>query len=208
MKLLPREIDKLVIIQAGNLAQKRLARGLQLNYTEATALICTVLLEHVRDGVKSLTEIAALGSGLLGKRLVLPQTASMLDHVSLEATFPDGTKLITVHHPITSLEGDLAGCLYGSFLPVPNISQFPKLMPDLEPGEIILKNELVYLNEGRKRICLSVTNNGDRPIQVGSHYHFIESNASLCFDRQRMQHFLLRVLWLSLGYSSRYRRTI
>jgi urease gamma subunit len=107
MKLLPREIDKLVLIQAGNLAQKRLARGLQINHVEATALICTVMLEHVRDGKKSLTEIAYLGATLLGKRLVMAQVISTLDHVSLEATFPDGTKLITVHNPITSLNGDL-----------------------------------------------------------------------------------------------------
>jgi urease len=107
MKLLPREIDKLLLIQAGTLAQRRLARGVRLNYTEATALICTVLLEMVRDGNHSLTELAAIGAQLLGKRLVLPQTASMLDHVSLEATFPDGTKLITVHNPIASMDGNL-----------------------------------------------------------------------------------------------------
>jgi urease len=95
MKLLPRELDKLALIQAGNLAQRRLARGIQLNHVEATALICTVLLEHVRDGKLSLSEIQTLGANLLGKRLVLPQTWSTLDHVSLEATFPDGTKLIT-----------------------------------------------------------------------------------------------------------------
>ena len=110
MKLLPREIDKLLLIQAGNLAQRRLARGLQLNHVEATALLCTVMLEHVRDGKKSLTEIAYLGASLLGKRLVMAQVASTLDHVSLEATFPDGTKLITVHNPITSLNGDLKVC--------------------------------------------------------------------------------------------------
>jgi urease len=107
MKLLPREIDKLLLIQTGYLAQRRLARGIQLNHVEATALICTVLLEHVRDGKKSLPELAALGATLLGKRLVLPQTTATLDHVSLEATFPDGTKLITVHDPIASMDGDL-----------------------------------------------------------------------------------------------------
>lgn len=78
-----------------------------MNHVEATALICTVLLEHVRDGKKSLTEIAHLGTKLLGKRLVMAQAAETLDHVSLEATFPDGTKLITVHHPISSMNGDL-----------------------------------------------------------------------------------------------------
>jgi urease len=69
MKLLPREIDKLLLIQAGNLAQRRLARGVPLNHTEATALICTVLLEHVRDGQKSLTDLGSLGARILGKRL-------------------------------------------------------------------------------------------------------------------------------------------
>ncbi|KAJ3334857.1 hypothetical protein HDU91_002487, partial [Kappamyces sp. JEL0680] len=108
MKLLPREIDKLLLIQAGTLAQKRLARGLPLNHVEATALICTVMLEHVRDGKLSLAEISTLGAKLLGKRLVMPQTIATLDHVSLEATFPDGTKLITVHSPISSLDGDLS----------------------------------------------------------------------------------------------------
>jgi urease len=107
MKLLPREIDKLLLIQTGLLAQRRLARGVRLNYSEATALICTVLLEHCRDGLHSLTEIASIGSQLLGRRMVLPQCAATLDHVSLEATFPDGTRLITVHNPITSLDGDI-----------------------------------------------------------------------------------------------------
>jgi urease len=107
MKLLPREIDKLLLIQAGTLAQRRLARGIRLNHVEATALICTVLLEHCRDGIYSLTELATLGSQLLGKRLVMPQCAATLDHVSLEATFPDGTKLITVHNPIASMDGNV-----------------------------------------------------------------------------------------------------
>lgn len=184
MKLLPRELDKLIIIQVGILAQRRLARGLQLNHTEAVGLICTVLLEHVRDGVKSLTEICALGARLLGKRLVLPQTKATLDHVSVEGTFTDGTKLITVHNPITSINGDLEACLYGSFLPVPDISLFPAIQPELIPGEILTLPDAIILNKGRKRIRLTVTNNGDRPIQVGSHYNFIETNAALCFDRE------------------------
>lgn len=189
MKLLPREIDKLLIVQAGFLAQRRLARGILLNRVEATALICTVLLEHVRDGKLSLTEISQLGARLLGKRLVLPQVIKSLESVSLEANFPDGTKLITVHNPITLLDGNLAECLYGSFLPVPNISIFPVLTVGIEAGEMILASDPIIINKNRKQLRLSVTNNGDRPIQVGSHYHFIETNKKLAFDRKGMEIF-------------------
>ena len=183
MKLLPREIDKLVLSQAGSVAQKRLARGILLNQTEVTALIACVLLEHVRDGKLSLGDLQSLGKELIGKRMVMPQ-ARNLDHVSVEGTFPDGTKLITVHDPVCTLNGDLQKALYGSMLQVPDISIFPPVFDGVEPGQLVLKqNAMIVLNQGRKRIKLHVWNNGDRPIQVGSHYHFCETNFSLLFDR-------------------------
>jgi urease len=193
MKLLPRELDKLTLIAAGNLAQRRLARGILLNHTEAVALICTVLIEHVRDGNLSLSEIQTLGAQLLGKRLVLPQACFTLNEVSLEATFTDGTKLITVHNPLNSLNGNLKGCFYGSFYPIPNLDIFPELKPILNPGEIICKNEMIELNVGRDRVSLNITNSGDRPIQVGSHYHFIETNPKLSFDRGKSYGFRLDI---------------
>jgi urease len=186
MKLLPREIEKLLILEAGFLAQRRLARGLPLNYTEATALISAVLLEHVRDGKMSVPEIQEHGRKLLGLRTVLPEAVSMLDHVSLEGVFPDGTKLITVHNPICTEDGNLEYALYGSFLPVPDIKHFPPVPEQSTPGQIIVNESAgpIVLNAGRKRIEIMVTNNGDRPVQVGSHYHFIETNPKLQFNRR------------------------
>ena len=105
MHLSPREIDKLVLHQAGVLAQKRLARGLRLNYPEAVALIATQLLEFIRDG-KSVSELMDVGRQLLGTEDVIEGVASMIDEVQVEGTFPDGTKLVTVQHPIVSTHGD------------------------------------------------------------------------------------------------------
>src|SRR6266850_1112943 len=116
MHLTPREIDKLILHQAGFLAQKRLARGLRLNYVEAVALIATQLLELIRDG-RSVAELMDLGRRLLGREDVLDGVPEMIDEVQVEGTFPDGTKLVTVHHPIVAERGDRALALYGSFLP-------------------------------------------------------------------------------------------
>src|SRR5882757_777766 len=106
MHLSPREIDKLLLHNAGFLAQKRLARGLRLNYPESVALIATQVLEFIRDG-RSVAELMDLGRRLLGRRDVMPQVAEMLTEVQVEGTFPDGTKLVTIHHPIASDTGDL-----------------------------------------------------------------------------------------------------
>ena len=105
MHLTPREIDKLMLHQAGFLAQKRLARGLRLNYVEAMALIATQLMEFIRDG-RSVAELMDLGRRLLGRNNVLDGVAEMIDEVQIEGTFPDGTKLVTVHHPIVADKGD------------------------------------------------------------------------------------------------------
>src|SRR5918993_1516443 len=115
MHLTPREIDKLMLHQAGFLAQKRLARGVRLNYVEAVALIATQLLEFIRDG-RPVAEQMDLGRQLLGRADVLDGVADMIDEVQVEGTFPDGTKLVTVHHPVVAAQGDLSLALYGSFL--------------------------------------------------------------------------------------------
>src|ERR1700722_15328890 len=135
MHLAPRDIDKLLLHQAGNLAQKRLARGVRLNYPEAVALIATQLLEFIRDG-RSVAELMNLGRKFLGRNQVMPGVPSMVTEVQVEGTFPDGTKLVTVHHPIASEDGDLALALYGSFLPIPEISQNETIADadDFEPG--------------------------------------------------------------------------
>ena len=183
MHLSPREIDKLLLHNAGFLAQKRLARGVRLNHPESVALVATVVLEFIRDG-RSVAELMDLGRRLLGRRQVMAGVPEMVHEVQVEGTFPDGTKLVTVHHPFAALDGDLSLALYGSFLPVPHLARFgtPEA-PDPVPGAYDVPDGLLVLNEGRDAVELSVTNLGDRPVQVGSHYHFVETNAALRFDR-------------------------
>lgn len=100
MDLTPREKDKLLIFTAGLLAERRLARGLKLNAPEATALITCAILEGARDG-KTVAELMTLGTQILSVEQVMPGVADMIADIQVEATFPDGTKLVTVHQPIT-----------------------------------------------------------------------------------------------------------
>lgn len=185
MHLTPREIDKLLLHNAGFLAQKRLARGVRLNYPEAVALIATQLLEFIRDG-HSVSKLMDTGRRFLGRQQVMSGVPSMISDVQVEGTFPDGTKLVTVHHPIAAEHGDLQLALYGSFLPVPDLSLFASAIDENEePGICTTEEGEIELNVGRESTTLAVTNLGDRPIQVGSHYHFIETNPRLKFDRAK-----------------------
>jgi urease subunit gamma/beta len=199
MHLTPHELDKLTLHQAGFLAQKRLARGLRLNHPEAVALIATQILEFIRDG-RRVSELMDLGRQFLGRAEVLDGVPELVHEVQIEGTFPDGTKLVTVHNPIVAEHGNLELALYGSFLPVP-----VRLKPDAtavatavpagsvasgfsrteRPGEILCAPGDIVANEGRDTMRLPVTNTGDRPIQVGSHYHFFETNEGLKFDRDK-----------------------
>ena len=182
MHLSPREIDKLLLHNAGFLTQKRLARGLRLNYPESVALIATQLLEFIREG-KSVAELMDLGRRFLGRNQVLPGVPEMTAEVQVEGTFADGTKLVTVHHPIAGENGDLSLALHGSFLPIPPLASFRSLADEPEPGACEIKEGEIELNSGRETVSIAVTNLGDRPVQVGRHYHFIETNAQLRFDR-------------------------
>ncbi|MEM9883995.1 MAG: urease subunit beta [Planctomycetota bacterium] len=184
MHLTPREIEKLTLHNAGFVAQKRLARGRKLNQPESVALIATVVMELIRDG-RRVAECMDLGRQMLGRRQVMPGVAAMLHDVQVEATFPDGSKLVTVHHPVAAEDGDLELALYGSFLPAPELSVFggPAAAEDAAPGQVTPLDGAVELNAGRETATVNVTNTGDRPVQVGSHYHFIETNAALTFDR-------------------------
>jgi urease subunit gamma/beta len=193
MHLTPQELDKLVLHQAGFLAQKRLARGARLNYPEAVALISAQILEFIRDG-RSVAELMDLGRQLLGRADVMEHVAEMIVEVQVEGTFPDGSKLVTVHHPIAAERGNLELALYGSFLPMPAkedsraFSDQRRASKALDavsgvPGEIIATGPDLVINEGREAVQLEVTNRGDRPIQVGSHYHFAQTNRALDFDR-------------------------
>lgn len=99
MRLTPKEQEKLMLHMAGNLAKERMQRGLKLNYTESMAYISSELMEMARDG-KEVTELMQLGTKLLTKEDVMEGVSNMITQVQVEATFPDGTKLVTVHHPI------------------------------------------------------------------------------------------------------------
>ena len=187
MHLAPREVDKVLLHNVGVLAQKRLARGLRLNYPEAVALISTQLLEFIRDG-HTVASLMDLGRKLLGRADVMDGVPEMIHEVQIEGTFPDGTKLVTVHHPIAAELGDLELALYGSFLPIPDRSKFHARVVtwsplDEAPGALDTLDGALELNAGRETVSLKITNKGDRPIQVGSHYHFVETNRSLFFDR-------------------------
>ncbi|MGB5812510.1 MAG: urease subunit beta [Polyangiales bacterium] len=185
MHLTPRELDKLMLHNVGFLAQKRLARGLRLNHPEAVGLISSQLFEFIRDGDKSVAELMDLGKTLLGRRQVMPGVPNLIYSVQVEGTFPDGTKLVTVHDPIANEDGDLTAALHGSFLPVPDLKVFGKdTAKSPKPGEIMTAKGEIVLNEGRETVELEVKNYGDRPIQVGSHYHFVETNRALGFDRE------------------------
>jgi urease subunit gamma/beta len=189
MHLAPRDVDKLVLHGAGVLAQKRLARGLRLNYPESVALIATQLLEFIRDG-RTVADLMDLGRRILGRVHVLPGVAEIVAEVQVEGTFPDGTKLVTVHSPIALPTVDLALALYGSFLPLPTETAFAPVANSafeatVTPGEALVEPGSIVLNEGREFIEVVVESIGDRPIQVGSHYPFDETNAALVFDRKR-----------------------
>ena len=99
MHLTPREVDKLLIFSAGEMARKRRARGLKLNHPEAVVLITAELLELIRDG-KSVAEIMSIGPTILSSDAVMDGVGEMIGEIQVEGTFPDGTKLVTIHQPI------------------------------------------------------------------------------------------------------------
>jgi urease subunit gamma len=101
MHLTPREQEKLLLFTAAELARRRRARGLKLNYPEAVALISSEILEGARDG-KSVADLMESGATILARQDVMDGVGEMVEEVQVEATFPDGTKLVTVHHPIRS----------------------------------------------------------------------------------------------------------
>ncbi|GJS18299.1 urease isoform X2 [Tanacetum coccineum] len=118
--------------------------------SQNTGTTSSSILEFVHDGNKSVAELMDIGRQLLGRRQVLPTVPHLMDSMQVEGTFPDGTKLITVHDPMSSENGNLELALHGSFLPIPSLEKFPIIEDDKIPGELILKNGHILLNSGRK----------------------------------------------------------
>lgn len=158
MRLSPREQDKLMLHYAGMLAAERKERGLRLNYPEAVAYISMMVMERAREGMTA-AELMHYGTKLLTADDVMEGVPEMIHEIQVESTMPDGTKLVTVHNPIPSTGG-------------------------LCPGEFLVEEGDITLNEGRQSRELTVANTGDRPVQVGSHFHFFETNKALEFDRR------------------------
>ncbi len=169
MELSPREKDKLLIFTAALLAERRRDRGLKLNYPEAVAFISAAIMEGAREG-RTVADLMDYGRTLLSGEDVMDGVAEMIHDVQVEATFPDGTKLVTVHEPI--------------------VTDKP---PRLLAGEVITGAGDIELNAGRATIEIEVANTGDRPIQVGSHYHFFETNSALQFERDPTRGFRLDI---------------
>ncbi len=169
MELTPREKDKLLLFTAALLAERRKNKGLKLNYPEAVAFISAEIMEGAREG-KTVAELMDYGRTLLSGDDVMDGVAEMIHDVQVEATFPDGTKLVTVHEPIIT---DRA--------------------PALKSGEVMVEEGEIELNAGRETLVVEVSNTGDRPIQVGSHYHFYETNGALQFEREPTRGFRLDI---------------
>ena len=162
MLLTPTELERLTIFTAAELARKRRARGLRLNHPEAVAFITDEILEGARDG-RSVADLIGFGATVLTSADVMPGVPAMIDILQVECVFPDGTKLVTVHQPIRPAEGSA---------------------PDpVEPGASLPLDGEIELNAGRPRVTLTAVNTGDRPVQIGSHFHFFEVNRAMEFDR-------------------------
>jgi urease subunit gamma/beta len=162
--LTPTELERLTIFSAAELARKRRARGRRLNCPEAVALIGDEILEGARDGM-SVAQLITFGSTILTSEDVMPGVGALIPMIQVEGVFPDGTKLVTVHDPIRAVSGGNDETTVGV------------------PGEIRAKPGRIEINAGRRRISLTVINTGDRPVQIGSHFHFFEINKALEFDR-------------------------
>ena len=171
MRLTKYERERLLVTVAADVAERRRARGLLLNQPEAVAVLTAFVLESARDG-RSVAELMSSGCEVLSTADVLPGVDAMIESVQVEATFADGTKLVTLHDPIRG--------------PAP--SPHPVIA-----GEVIAVDGSITLNEDRDRIELAVENSGDRPIQVGSHYHFAATNPALTFDRKAARGYRLDI---------------
>ncbi|MEU0570853.1 urease subunit gamma [Nonomuraea sp. NPDC005983] len=156
MHLTPHEQERLLIHVAADVAQKRRARGLPLNYPEVVALLTAHVLEGARDG-RTVRELMESGREVLTYQEVMEGVPEMIDMIQVEATFPDGTKLVTITDPIAARANILG------------------------PGQVEHPDGVgpVHVNEGLPVTRVEVRNTGDRAVQVGSHYHFYEANPAL-----------------------------
>src|SRR3979490_3391367 len=161
MLLTPTELERLTIFTAAELARRRRAKGLKLNYPEAVAIIADEILEGAREG-RSVAALIGYGSTILSTDDVLSGIAAMMDIIQVECVFSDGNQLVTVHEPIRPSS---------------------RAEADTEhPGRVTAADGTIDLNAGRRSVKLKARNTGDRPIQIGSHFPFFEVTKAREFD--------------------------
>ena len=170
MHLTPSDTEKLLLSVAGMVARDRLERGVRLNHPETVALLSCWVIERAREGA-GVAELMESGRHVLTADDVLPDVAELLHDVQVEATFPDGRKLVTIHDPIEHVPGE-------------------------GPGALRLADGVLEINADRspaERGTLVVVNTGDRPVQIGSHLHLPDANPALEFDREAARGFRLDI---------------
>jgi urease subunit gamma/beta len=183
MRLSPSDQDKLLLAVAGMLARDRRARGVRLNQPEAVALLSCWVIEAARDG-RGVAELMEAGRQVLTREEVMEGVPELVAEVQVEATFPDGRKLVTLHDPIGCERPDAERPHQDAGLDAPR---------SIPPGELVTASGELELNAGRETVVVRVVNTGDRPIQVGSHFHFADVNDALAFDRDAATGFRLNV---------------
>ena len=172
MHLTPSDTEKLLLAVAGMVARDRLERGVRLNHPEAVALLSTWVIERAREGAR-VADLMEAGRQVLGADQVMPGVAEMLHDVQVEATFPDGRKLVTLHDPIAS-----------------------RRRPRVPARSALGRRATLEINADRtddERGTLVIVNTGDRPVQIGSHLHLPDANAALDFDREAAHGFRLDI---------------
>ena len=171
MKLTPKEQDRLTIFTLAELARRRRARGIKLNYPEAVALICDEVMEEARAG-RSYDEVIAHGKQVLTEADVMEGVADLASRIYVEPLFDDGTKLVVLHRPIQK---------------VAQVTQQKKSVPDSS------QSDAITINAGKPTISLTVTNTSDHPVQITSHMPFWEINQRMHFDRELARGFHLDI---------------
>ncbi len=171
MQLTPKEQDRLTIFTLAELARRRRARGIKLNYPEAVALICDEVMEEARAG-RSYNEVVAHGMQVLTGEEVMEGVAELASRIYVEPLFDDGTKLVVLHRPIQKVGKD---------------THEKESVPDSSLSDTIT------INAGKPTITLTVTNTSDHPVQITSHMPFWEINARMQFDRERARGYRLDI---------------
>lgn len=169
MYLTHQEKEKMLLLFAAIIAKNRKEKGLKLSYPEAIAYLSGHIIEGAREG-KTVQQLIDECNQLLTSEDVMPGVPELIEQVQVEAMFVDGTKLVSLNNPIPY-----------------TTSNHPI------PGAYDFASDDIVLSEGRKRIRITVTNTADRPVQVGSHFHFYEANPALSFDREQTKGYHLDI---------------